>query len=54
MVRCCKDRTRLRASSMIVRSSPMPALVAFKFTKWLLLTFAIIPANVVLPVPHGP
>ena len=53
-MRCCKERTRLRASSMMVRNSPIPALVAFRFTKWLLLTLAIMPANVVLPVPQGP
>ena len=33
MVRCCKERTRLRASSIIFRNSPIPAFVAFKLTK---------------------
>ena len=54
IVLCCNDRTRLRASSMMLRNSPIPALVAFKFTKWLLLTLAMIPASVVFPVPQGP
>ena len=54
MVRCCKERTRFRASSIIFRNSPIPAFVAFKLTKWLLLILAMIPANVVLPVPQGP